>query len=91
MAAAVVVAAAAVAATDVISSGSSFFCAAAEAAAVVDSAANTCRENISTKHKDCGPDIPGRSFLVSQGNFLLHQNPSGQDAHSGQAAVYHRL
>ena len=50
-------------ATDVISSGSSFFCAAV-AAAVVDSAANTCRENISTKHKDCGPDIPGRSFLV---------------------------
>ena len=44
-------------------SGSSFFCAAV-AAAVVDSAANTCRENISTKHKDCGPDIPGRSFLV---------------------------
>ena len=43
--------------------GSSFFCAAV-AAAVVDSAANTCRENISTKHKDCGPDIPGRSFLV---------------------------
>ena len=43
--------------------GLSFFCAAV-AAAVVDSAANTCRENISTKHKDCGPDIPGRSFLV---------------------------
>ena len=63
VAAAEVTAAVAVAeATDVISSGSSFFCAAV--AAVVDSAANTCRENISTKHKDCGPDIPGRSFLV---------------------------
>jgi len=60
-AAEVTAAAAAAEAMDAISSGSSFF-SAAVAAAVVDSAANTCRKNRSTKHKDCGPDIPGRSF-----------------------------
>ena len=64
-------------AMDAISSGSSFFSAAV--AAVVDSAANTCRKNRSTKHKDCGPDIPGRSFsfirILQQGGKRIITAP----------------
>jgi hypothetical protein len=76
-AAAAEVTAAAAEAMDAISSGSSFFSAAV--AAAVDSAANTCRKNRSTKHKDCGPDIPGRSFsfirILQQGGKRIITAP----------------
>ena len=76
-AAAAEVTAAAAEAMDAISSGSSFFSAAV--AAAVDSAANTCRKNRSSKHKDCGPDIPGRSFsfirILQQGGKRIITAP----------------